>query len=210
MISERREEAQQEGLRERKKRMAQTAIEEAALRLFQQRGYEQTSIRDIADEVIMSSRTFFRYFASKEEILYGPTQAVLAEGVTYLQHMPPAESIHAALMATFLYLAGRYQEQRESFLIRYHIATVTPSQTSVYLYSLASTEPALCNVLFNRPGTQEEDRHFIRLLVALYMAAFRVTLEIWFEQEARGDLISLLQEHLERCSALAPGREKES
>ncbi len=52
-------------LRARKKRLAQATIEETALRLFQQQGYEQTSIQDIADAVMMSSRTFFRYFASK-------------------------------------------------------------------------------------------------------------------------------------------------
>ena len=64
-------------LRERKKRLAQTTIEEAALRLFQQKGYEQTSIQDIADAVMMSSRTFFRYFASKEEVLFAPMRAIM-------------------------------------------------------------------------------------------------------------------------------------
>jgi len=59
-------------LRERKKRLAQATIEETALRLFQQQGYEQTSIQDIANAVMMSSRTFFRYFASKEDVLLEP------------------------------------------------------------------------------------------------------------------------------------------
>ncbi len=54
------DDAQPVSLRERKKRLAQATIEETALRLFQQRGYEQTSIQDIADAVMMSPRTFFR------------------------------------------------------------------------------------------------------------------------------------------------------
>src|SRR5438105_8787654 len=74
-------------LRERKKRLAQATIEEAALRLFQQKGYEQTSIQDIADTVMMSSRTFFRYFASKEEVLFGPMREVMSEGVRELSHV---------------------------------------------------------------------------------------------------------------------------
>src|SRR5258708_40345640 len=76
-------------LRERKKRLAQVTIEETALRLFQQQGYEQTSIQDIADAVMMSSRTFFRYFASKEEVLFGPMHAVLSDGLRFLQHVAP-------------------------------------------------------------------------------------------------------------------------
>src|SRR5947209_16781505 len=91
--------SQQMSLRERKKRLAQTTIEEAALRLFQQRGYEHTSIQDIADAVMMSSRTFFRYFASKEEVLLGPMRTILSEALHFLQHVAPTESPHAALRA---------------------------------------------------------------------------------------------------------------
>src|SRR5205085_8923902 len=66
-LSSQHDASQPMSLRERKKRLAQATIEEAALRLFQQKGYEQTSIQDIADAVMMSTRTFFRYFARSEE-----------------------------------------------------------------------------------------------------------------------------------------------
>src|SRR5438270_10856854 len=99
-------------LRERKKRLAQATIEEAALRLFQQQGYEQTSIQDIADAVMMSSRTFFRYFASKEDVLLEPLHVIQHEGLRFLQHGAPATSAHAALRATMLHLARLYEQQR--------------------------------------------------------------------------------------------------
>src|SRR2546429_4723353 len=105
-ISSQYDESQPMSLRERKKRLAQATIEETALRLFRQQGYEQTSIQDIADAVMMSSRTFFRYFASKEEVLFEPMRAVLRDGLRFLKRVAPMASPHAALRATMEYLAS--------------------------------------------------------------------------------------------------------
>jgi AcrR family transcriptional regulator len=196
MISNQPNEAQRMGLRERKKRLAQATIEDTALRLFRECGYEQTSIQDIADSVMMSPRTFFHYFASKEEILFAPLQAILAAGVTFLQHAPPAEPLTSALAATFVHMASIYQDQRPRFLARYQVAMATPSLASVYLYSLAAMEPRLCEVLVTRWETGVSKQR-IRLLVAMSMAAFRMALELWLENEANGDLVSLVREHLE-------------
>jgi len=189
-------------LRERKKRLAQATIEETALRLFQQQGYEHTSIQDIAAAVMMSSRTFFRYFASKEEVLFEPMRAVLNEGLRFLQHVAPTESPHVALRATFEYLASLYQQQRARFPIRYQIAVQTPSIASHYLYVLMETEPAICDVLCSHLESAT-NRHEIRFLVALYMTALRMALLEWLEQEAQGDLVSLLREYLDSFSSLS-------
>ncbi len=201
-ISSQFDASQPVSLRERKKRLAQATIEETALRLYQQQGYEQTSIQDIADAVMMSSRTFFRYFASKEEVLFGPMRAVLSDGLRFLQGVASTESPHAALRATFEYLASRYQQQRASFLIRYQVAMQTPSIASAYLYALMETEPAICDALCSHLEAAT-DRHEIRFLVAIYMTAFRVALTAWLEQEAQGDLVSLLREYLDSFSSLS-------
>src|SRR5881396_1232367 len=118
--------AQPMSLRERKKRLAQATIEEAALRLFQQQGYEHTSIQDIADAVMMSSRTFFRYFASKEEVLLGPMHTIQSDGRRFLQRVAPTPSPQAALRATVEYLASLYQQQRANFLTRYQVVKQNP------------------------------------------------------------------------------------
>jgi AcrR family transcriptional regulator len=189
-------------LRERKKQLVQATIEETALRLFQQKGYEQTSIQDIASAVMMSTRTFFRYFASKEEVLLGSTHAALHDALQYLQQLAPLETPQAALRATFLHLARRYQDQRASFLSRYLVAKQTPSIASIYLYALMEREQAIAEALHSRlePAT---DRIEIQLLVGIYMTAFRIAVEQWLNQGAEGELASLLCVYLDRSAALA-------
>lgn len=58
-------------LRERNRRRAEADVRAAALELFLERGYDQTSVDDIASAAGISRRTFFRYFPSKDEILFG-------------------------------------------------------------------------------------------------------------------------------------------
>jgi AcrR family transcriptional regulator len=189
-------------LRERKKRLVQTTIEETALRLFQEQGYEHTSIQDIANAVVMSTRTFFRYFASKEEVLFGPLYQVLDEGVRFLQLVAARESPQQALKETFLYMVGLYQQRRESFLLRYHVAVQTPPVASAYIYALLERETSLCDALCT--STQSAtDRREIQTWVAIFLTAFRLALILWLEREAQDDLDALFREQLDYVSSFA-------
>jgi AcrR family transcriptional regulator len=55
---------------ERRKAQTRIALAEAAVRLFQERGYEATTVEDIARAAHSSQRTFFRYFGTKEDVLF--------------------------------------------------------------------------------------------------------------------------------------------
>ena len=62
-------------LRERKRAKTRRALIDAAVELFDRQGYEQTTVAQIAAAAEISTRTFFSYFASKEDLLFPDSQA---------------------------------------------------------------------------------------------------------------------------------------
>src|SRR5437773_11582051 len=95
------------GLRERRKRLTAAELEAAALRLFGERGFDAVTVDDIAAEADVCRRTFFRYFASKEDVLLSDHPRRLAELRQGLAARPPEEPVLTALRHTLLELADR-------------------------------------------------------------------------------------------------------
>lgn len=98
------------GLRERKKRRTRRALGEAALRLFDEKGYDATTVADIAAAADVSRRTFFSYFPSKEDVLFADTDERLDLMRTAWSALPdgtrPVDAVRRVIAEVFDSQAG--------------------------------------------------------------------------------------------------------
>ena len=78
-------------LRERKRDRTRKALIDAALDLFERNGYDGTTVADIAAAADIGTRTFFSYFASKEELLFPESDARVAAAVTAIANREPGD-----------------------------------------------------------------------------------------------------------------------
>jgi AcrR family transcriptional regulator len=85
------------GLRERKRRKTRETIIKVALELFVERGYEETTIAEIADAAEISPRTIFAYFPSKEDILFYDMPEALERLAQVLRDRPEGATALDAL-----------------------------------------------------------------------------------------------------------------
>jgi AcrR family transcriptional regulator len=87
------------GLRERKKEQTRRTIEDAAFRLFDERGYQATTVADIAAAADIAPRTFFAYFPSKEAVVFGDFEETFAGLEARLRGRPEGENTFEGLRA---------------------------------------------------------------------------------------------------------------
>jgi AcrR family transcriptional regulator len=85
------------GLRERKKEQTRRSIEEAAFRLFDDRGYAATTVADIAEAADIAPRTFFSYFPSKEAVVFGDFDEVFGTLEARMRDRAEGENAFEAL-----------------------------------------------------------------------------------------------------------------
>ncbi|MER6129497.1 TetR family transcriptional regulator [Streptomyces sp. NPDC001795] len=186
------ETASHPGLRERKKQRTRDALLRAALELFLTQGYERTTVDEIAEAVDVSQRTFFRYFAGKEEAVFFAHSLAASHFVDALRARPPHEAPLEALRQAVLEGwdgIGEAVEQIipvELHLRTYRLIESTPTLFATHLRRSAELEEEIARVIAEREGLDVDSDPRPRVAVAVFGGVMRVTERLWCAGE--GDI----------------------
>ncbi|MER7959410.1 TetR family transcriptional regulator [Streptomyces sp. NPDC096030] len=181
------------GLRERKKQRTRNALLRVALELFTTRGYEQTTVDEIADAVEVSQRTFFRYFASKEEVAFAVQQMVEERFVQALVERPveegPLDAMRNAVLASWDTIGEAIMEvvPVDMYLRTFQMIESTPALLAAHLRRTTEMEDTIARVVAEREGVDVDEDPRPRIVVAAFSGVMRVTGQLW----GRGTDLSL-------------------
>ncbi|WP_067606731.1 TetR/AcrR family transcriptional regulator [Nocardiopsis listeri] len=149
------------GLRERKKQATRRALQGAAVRLTLERGLEKVTVEEIAAEADVSARTFFNYFATKEDALIGdaPISPDEADREEFIEGGPTGDFsedlVH--LLINSLAGPGGLAAHRAEATQRKELLDREPQLLPVFLGRLHSAEQGLATAVAQRTGAPEDD-----------------------------------------------------
>jgi AcrR family transcriptional regulator len=180
---------------------AQGRLARAALELFGERGFEQTTVAAIAERAGLTERTFFRHFADKREILFAGAdtlqERIVGAVVEADESASPLDAVSAALEA----VAAVLQEGRQYSQQRQLVIAANRELQERELTKLAWLSTALADAL---RGRGVEDRA-AALVAEAGIAVFKVAFERWVEESNQRELPQIIRETFGELKAAARG-----
>ncbi|MET8903888.1 TetR family transcriptional regulator [Streptomyces sp. NPDC004538] len=177
-------------------------LREAALSLYLERGFEQTTVADIAERAGVTARTFFRYFADKREVLFGDSSALEEKSLGALEGVPATTSALDAVAAVLDTVAQMVGGDRELARKRQTVIMANADLRERELIKLTSLSAALADRLRQR-GTGDIEAS---LAAETGIAVFRVAFSRWVSAVEEQDLQDIMRETLDRLRTLAASR----
>ena len=181
---------------------ARGRLEQAALELYVERGFEQTTVAEIARRAGLTERTFFRHFADKREVLFwgaGALQELMVSSVASAPgSLAPIDAIAAALAAA----GAALQERREHAMRRQAVIDANTGLQERELIKLAALASALAGALRGR-GVKDPAAS---LAAEAGIAVFKIAFEGWISHPDGPGLPELITESLDELKLVAVGR----
>jgi AcrR family transcriptional regulator len=181
---------------------ARGRLMQAAFALYGERGFEQTTVAEIAERAGLTERTFFRHFADKREVLFAGAQALQERLVSTVTNAPgslaPIDAAAAGLEAA----GALIQEGGELARERQAIIASSAELQERELIKLASLAAALAEAL-RRRGVEGS---VASLTAEAGIAVFKVAFERYVDDTNRQELPRLIRESLDELRAVTAGR----
>lgn len=165
-------------------------MQEAALALFGERGFERTTAAEVAERAGLTERTFFRHFPDKREVLFADNDLRdrIAAAVASAEGPTPIEAITVGLDA----VAGVLQGRREAVARRARIIAEHPELQERELMKLASWSTAIERALRGRGLSGPA----AKLLAEVSIAVFRAAYQRWLDEGPERELSKTIHETL--------------
>lgn len=181
------------GLRERKKQQVRDTLIEVALSLFEARGFSDVTVDEIVEQAEVSPRTFFRYFGSKEAVLFADQDEIVALVRSSITARPTEEAPLVALRHALAEVIEHYAEHRDQHLRRARMAE-SGAEIAAYQHSvvLPQWEEALTDAVAERLAVHPDLDLRPQLLAGTAIAALRAVGRVWMAAGGDADVVGLL------------------
>ena len=175
------------GLRERKRQQTRERLTRVAMALFLERGFEATTLDDIAAAADVSRRSFFHYFASKEDVVFAWHEESMAALIAAVAARPAGEAMLAAAENAIAAIARQLEPGEAIAMARLkHGSPALQARDQVKYEKL---ERALADALIKRAGHKsadhKSDKLQARLVAMIATGTLRIGGELWAAEGAR-------------------------
>lgn len=178
-------------LAQRKRQLVSEVLTEAALRLLADRGFEAVTIDEIAAAAGVSKRTFFRYFASKEDVVVQLLGEMGSKMRLELEARPLTEPLSLALRETVWAAIAACADHPEQALPVVRLILGTPALLARFLERRAQWLDSLATEIAHRLDVDEADALFPRLAAGIALAAFDTVLQKWSASDGAEEAAAL-------------------
>ena len=174
-------------LRDKHKSQTRRALRDAALKLFASQGYDATTTEEIADRAGVSTRTFFRYFPTKEHVLYHGEHDWVQAFIDIYPTQPDTLSDLEAMRVTLESLAVRLGKSRRSMLLYQQAVDSSPTLRGHEQDHQSQDIEILARAIAKRRGRTGPDEA-CTLLAAVTLLVYRRALDLWLAGPPTGSL----------------------
>ena len=181
---------------------ARGRLEQAAMELYVERGFEQTTVAQIAKRAGLTERTFFRYFADKREVLFAGAGSLQDFLVGTLASAPDSAAPIDAVVVALEAVGALLQERREYARQRQAVIAANAELQERELIKLASLASAIAGALRRRGVTDPA----ASLAAEAGIAVFKIAFERWVNETSQPDLPRLIRESLDELKAVTAGK----